>query len=172
MPKENLEEMSLVPARVTQKLSTRTPNETKSGDDTQKTAQIVAATVAATLQQLGPQLGYNPAAANEEAKRIAELALTVLDGCSVNRDGNLIELHDGGIVSDMMTVRAYKELEKAAGRLGVDKDEVSARVAEAFAEHMEAATAQARERGVRLGPQGDPMMGPEDSDRKGIFGGK
>lgn len=43
---------------------------------------------------------------------------------------------------------------------------------EALADHMEAATQQAQERGIRLGPQGDPMMGSEEGDRKGIFSGK
>jgi hypothetical protein len=168
MPKAKLEEMeqeAIVPAAPAQTLPASV---TPASAEDRRTAALVASTVAATLQQMGMASGaQDPLGA--EARRIAELAMTVLDGCGVQLDGKVIELHDGGMVSDMMTVRAYEELQKAAGRVGVTQEEVAAKVADAFAEHEAEVRRQTGEAGIHLGPRGDAIMGPEDGDRKGVF---
>jgi hypothetical protein len=167
MPKESLEEMeqqAIVPSSAGELPAVVTP---ASAED-RKTAALVASTVAATLQHMGLG-GAGPDQVGAETRRIAELAMTVLDGCGIQLEDKVIELHDGGMVSDMMTVRAYEELLKAAGRVGVTQEDVAARISEAFAEHEEAVRRQTGEAGIHLGPRGDAIMGPEDHDRKGVF---
>lgn len=166
MPKEKLEDMerAIVPSSTGTLPAAVAPT---SAED-RKTAALVASTVAATLQQMGVGVGSaDPLGA--EARRIAELAMTVLDGCGIRLVDRIIELHDGGMVSDMMTVRAYEELQKASGRLGVTQDDVASRISDALAEHEARVEHQAREAGIHVSSRGDPLMGSEDGDRKGVF---
>lgn len=169
MPKIKDDEQAIIPSSAVEQGGAPMVVSPAMSPDDQRTAALVAATVATTLSQIG--VGQQAQeAVHPEARRIAELALTVLDGCGVQLEDPLIELYDGSVVSDMMTVRAYKELLKAAGRQGVDADEVIARLNQMQADHDEAVMHAAGERGLDIGPRGDTLnMGPEEGDRKGVF---
>lgn len=170
MPKiDGTDEQSIIPSVEVIPTSPSMP----SGSDDQRTVSLVSATVAATLSQLGVGSGapLGPQSSqNSEARRIAELALVVLDGCGIQLDEPMIELHDGSIISDMMVVRAYKELVEASGRQGVNADEVIARLNKMQAEHDSEVARAAEERGIPVSSRGDTVgIGSQDSERKGIF---
>ena len=123
--------------------------------------------VAAALRKLG-QREVHP---QGDAARLAGLAFAVLDRCGIRLDGSMIELHDGSLITDMMAVRAYQELQRAAGQLGVSQERIASNIDDANEEFQADLEGQFDAMGLEGSRRGGDALhlGPEDGDRKGVF---
>ena len=108
--------------------------------------------------------------AQVESSRIAKLALVVLEGCGARLNGGEVELHDGAITYDTMTVRGFQELKAVAATYGHRSSHVREEMDEQYA--MERSRAEAGWRASRDDVNAPYMASIDDDDGPGgMFNG-
>jgi len=104
-----------------------------------------------------------------EMAQLASMALTVLDSCGISLKGSCVEMHDGTVTADMLTVTALKALKVKARDVGVDETALKLQVDGAYREHEAGLVDLDEDDRAAIRAGGDHNITDEDEDRKGIF---